>query len=204
MSQDSTADGAHQPPTLEAFMAQALQMELDAAERYNEFADMMETHNNLEVAQWFRKMAEVEGKHADKIMSEMGWSEAPSALRTAPLMTGLEAPESASDAELHYLMQPWHVLQLALANEQRAERFFAKLASLATVESVRKAALELQQVGVGKHRQFMPFFYSLSTIHHSHHALQPPATRPRRSCACPRRSDARRRGAGPAYPAPRP
>jgi rubrerythrin len=37
------------------------------------------------------------------------------------------------------------VLQLALANEQRAERFFAKLASLATVESVRKAALELQQ-----------------------------------------------------------
>ena len=42
-------------------------------------------------------------------------------------------------------MQPWHVLQLALGNEQRAERFFAKLASLATVESVRKAALELQK-----------------------------------------------------------
>ena len=141
----NTDNAARLPDTLEQFMAQALQMELDAAERYNEFADMMDTHNNAEVAQWFRKMAEVEGKHANQIMSEMGWSEAPSGLRTAPLLTGLEAPESASDEQLHYLMQPWHVLQLALVNEQRAERFFAKLASLATVESVRKAALELQQ-----------------------------------------------------------
>lgn len=145
MSSPTNANAARLPATLEQFMAQALQMELDAAERYNEFADMMETHNNPEVAQWFRRMAEVEGKHASQIMSEMGWSEAPSGLRTAPLLTGLEAPESASDAELHYLMQPWHVLQLALANEQRAERFFAQLASLATVESVRRAALELQQ-----------------------------------------------------------
>ena len=145
MSQSNSKAAAKMPGTLQDFMAQALQMELDAAERYNEFADMMETHNNLEVAQWFRRMALVEGKHAHQIMSEMGWSEAPSGLRTAPLLTGLEAPESASDAELHYLMQPWHVLQLALANEQRAERFFAKLASLATVESVRQAALELQQ-----------------------------------------------------------
>lgn len=145
MSQTNNNAALKLPGTLQDFMAQALQMELDAAERYNEFADMMETHNNLEVAQWFRKMAEVEGKHADQIMSEMGWSEAPSGLRMAPLLTGLEAPESASDAELHYLMQPWHVLQLALGNEQRAERFFAKLASLATVESVRKAALELQR-----------------------------------------------------------
>jgi len=140
-----SSEAARLPDTLEQFMAQALQMELDAAERYNEFADMMDTHNNAEVAQWFRKMAEVEGKHANQIMSEMGWSQAPSGLRMAPLLTGLEAPESASDDELHYLMQPWHVLQLALLNEQRAERFFGKLASVATVDSVRKAALELQQ-----------------------------------------------------------
>jgi rubrerythrin len=35
-------------------------------------------------------------------------------------------------------------LQLALANEQRAERFFARLVRVANVESVRKAARELQ------------------------------------------------------------
>ena len=41
-------------------------------------------------------------------------------------------------------MQPWHALQLALAAEQRAEAFFARLAQVATDDAVKRAALELQ------------------------------------------------------------
>ena len=41
-------------------------------------------------------------------------------------------------------MQPYHALELALANEQRAERFFARLARAAASAPVRKAARELQ------------------------------------------------------------
>lgn len=131
------------PGTLDEFMAQALVMELDAAQRYNEFADMMETHNSPDVADWFRKMAVIEGKHATQIMAERGWKQIPTHI-TTPVFEGFEAAETAPIDDVHYLMQPWHVLQLALANEERAERFFAHLASVATVESVRKAALELQ------------------------------------------------------------
>lgn len=145
MNTPANAGAGQAPATLEDFMAQALQMELDAVQRYNEFADMMETHNNSEVEQWFRKMALVEGKHAEQIMSEMGWTQPPPLKIGMHVFEGFEAPEMASTDEMHYLMRPWHVLQLALAAEERAERFFAKLASVATVESVRKAALELQQ-----------------------------------------------------------
>lgn len=144
MNQPTTPGASAVPFTLDEFMAQALVMELDAAQRYNEFADMMETHNSPEVADLFRKMAVIEGKHATQIMAEMGWKEAPTQT-TTPVLEGFEAPESAPIDDVHYLMQPWHVLQLALANEERAERFFAHLASVATVESVRKAALELQE-----------------------------------------------------------
>ena len=144
MNQPTTPGTLEVPTTLDELMAQALVMELDAAQRYNEFADMMEIHNSPEVAQWFRKMAVIEGKHATQIMAEMGWKEAP-AHATTPVFEGFEAPESAPIDDVHYLMQPWHVLQLALANEERAERFFAHLASVATVESVRKAARELQE-----------------------------------------------------------
>ena len=134
------------PTTLEELMAQALQMELAAAQRYTEFADMMEVHNNPEVVQWFRKMADVEGLHASQIMAQMGWSEVPlPATTAAPVAQDFDDIESAQGDEVHYLMQPWHVLQLALASEERAEHFFAQLASLATVESVRQAALSLQQ-----------------------------------------------------------
>ena len=145
MNQPATPNAGQLPTTLADFMAQALQMELDAEQRYGEFADMMEIHNNLEVAQWFRKMALIEGKHAQQIMAQMGWRQAPPLPVRAPVFEGFEAPETAAVEEVHYLMRPWHVLQLALANEERAERFFAQLARLATVESVRKAALELQQ-----------------------------------------------------------
>lgn len=133
---------ARVPRTLDEFMLQALVMENDAAERYAEFADAMETHNNREVAALFRKMADIEGKHAQQIMAEMGWKTMPRPVAVS--WEGFEAPETAPGDEVHYLMQPYHALELALANEQRAERFFAGLARAATTASVRKAALELQ------------------------------------------------------------
>ena len=131
------------PRTLDEFMAQALAMEREAVERYTEFADAMETHNNREVAAMFRTMANYESKHAEQIMAEMGWKEAPEPPAGGFGWSGLEAPETVPN-EVHYLMQPWHALQLALAAEQRAEVFFGELARAAPNESVRRAALELQ------------------------------------------------------------
>jgi len=132
------------PRTLNEFMALALAMESEAAERYAEFADAMEMHNNLEVAALFRKMADIEGKHAAQIMAEMGWKEAPALPPGKPTWEGFEAPETTPGDEVHYLMQPWHALQLALQNEERAERFFGRLARAATVATVKKAARELE------------------------------------------------------------
>ena len=132
------------PPTLYAFMAQALDMELEAVERYTEFADAMETHNNLEVASMFRTMAGYESKHAAQIMQDMGWTEAPPVSSASQAWTGFDAPEAAPIDAVHYLMQPWHALQLALAAEQRAEAFFGALAAAATTDAVREAALHLQ------------------------------------------------------------
>ena len=132
------------PRTLTELMGLALAMEIEAAQRYAEFADAMEVHNNLEVAALFNKMADIEHRHAAQIMAEMGWKEKPPLPPGKPTWEGFEAPETTPGDEVHYLMQPYHVLQLALTNEQRAERFFARLARAATKESVRRAARELQ------------------------------------------------------------
>jgi rubrerythrin len=129
--------------TLPEFMAQALAMERDAVERYTEFADALETHNNHEVAALFRTMAGYEAKHAERIMAEMGWQEAPPAPRSG-YGFGLDSAETMPFDEVHYLMQPWHALQLALTAEKRAQAFFAVLARMSTSEAVRRAATELQ------------------------------------------------------------
>lgn len=135
------AASAKTPRTLAELMAQALAMENEAAQRYADLADAMEAHNNRQVASLFRKMAVIEGKHAAQIMAEMGWKAAP----PLPKITwdDFEAPETPPVDEVHYLMQPYHALEIALAAEKRAERFFARLVRVATVASVRKAAREL-------------------------------------------------------------
>ena len=146
MSAGRTANGAPlpAPATLEEFMVQALAMEREAVERYTDFADQMETHNNREVAALFRTMAGYETKHAQEIMAEMGWKEPPLAALQGVRWAGFDAPEAPPIDSVHYLMQPWHALQLALAAEQRAEAFFDALAKAATNDAVRAKALELK------------------------------------------------------------
>ena len=130
------------PRTLAELMAVALEMESEAAQRYAEFADAMETHNNPEVAALFRKMANIETGHAQAIMSEMGWREPPPSRGFGAAV--YEGPETPRLEDAHYLMQPYHALTIALACEERAERFYAQLASTVDVESVREAARVLQ------------------------------------------------------------
>lgn len=140
----SPAMKAAAPRTLEEFMAQALAMEREAVARYTEFADTLEMHNNREVAAMFRTMAGYEAKHAEQIMAQMGWSSDPPPPPGGYGWPDLEAPETVAIDEVHYLMRPWHALQLALAAEQRAQTFFDRLAALASDDAVKRAALELR------------------------------------------------------------
>jgi len=143
-SKQSVKSTVHAPHSLAEFMAQAWAMEVEASRRYADLADAMETHNNVEVAGMFRTMANYENKHADDIMAAMGWSEAPPLTLRDSAWPGNEPPEVTPMADVHYLMQPYHALEIALAAERRAERFFAELARVATTDAVRKAARDLR------------------------------------------------------------
>jgi rubrerythrin len=126
------------------FMAHAYAMEAEAAERYAEFADSMEMHNNREVAELFRKLSRIEQRHADQILDQMGWKQSPVSSANYRWQ-GTEGPETADPTELHYLMQPYHALQIALHNEKRARDFFAHLAKATADAGVRKGALEMRE-----------------------------------------------------------
>ena len=90
------------PLTIEDLMDQALQMEREAVARYTELAEMMEAHNNPEVAALFRQMAEYEGHHVAQILADMGWAEDTVALREPGAWASPEAPESVPIDEMHY------------------------------------------------------------------------------------------------------
>jgi rubrerythrin len=119
-------------------------MEREAVARYTELAEMMEVHNNLEVAELFRKMALYESRHVEQILADMGWADDTVAPRVAGAWAGAESPEAVPIDEMHYLMHPWHALQLALAAEQRAVEFFEALAASAESGPMRRAAEEMR------------------------------------------------------------
>ncbi len=140
------AGRARKPPavrTMDELMALAYALEVEAAERYTEFADAMEMHNNREVAELFRKLARIEETHGAQILAEMRWTEPPPLPAGGYRWQGPEGPETGEHTSLHYLMQPYHALEIALANERRAREFFDDLAERATSAQVRRAALAM-------------------------------------------------------------
>ena len=130
--------------TIHDLMVQALAMEREAVDRYTELAEMMAVHNNNEVAELFRKMAGYEQLHVQHILKDMGWSADSAPLPPEGAWSTTEAPEAVPIDEMHYLMHPWHALQLARAAEQRAVEFFDGLARQATDAEIRGAAEEMR------------------------------------------------------------
>ena len=131
--------------SIDELMAYAYALELEASERYAEFADAMDVHNNREVAELFRKLARIEHRHAEQVLDDMGWLSPPPAPHGGYKWEGFEAPETGDIGELHYLMRPYHALQIALHNEKRAYVFFSGLVKQAGNAKVKKAAEAMKE-----------------------------------------------------------
>lgn len=129
------------PRTVEQFMAYAWAMEVEAADRYAELADLMATHHNRDVSDLFARLSRIEGRHRDQIAARMGWTKAPDT--SVFRWESPEGPETTDYGELHYLMQPHHALTLARHNERRAAEFFERFAAARVPADVAAAAREM-------------------------------------------------------------
>ena len=134
--------GTPKVASLADLFAVAYQIEADAVERYDLLADQMATHNNPELVKVFRDLSRAEAIHRDEIRRQAGDIDViAQAQRMAKWKQG-ESPEAASLDDAHYLMTPWHALQLALAAEQRALAFFKSVAETVKDSAIRKLADE--------------------------------------------------------------
>ena len=122
------------------FLAYSVALEEEAAERHDELADMMEVHNNPDVAATFRKLAGYSRLHAREIREQAGEHELPV---IAPWDFGwedMEGPETGRIDEVDYLMSDHQALQLAMGNERRAHDFYAAIGRESPNGRVREVA----------------------------------------------------------------
>lgn len=140
-----TVAGPEDIASVEELLAHAYLIEIDAHERYEMLADQMEVHNNPELAELFRKLAQHEQHHAEEILAQAGERELPRLSVSEQKWGETEGPEAAALDEAHYLMTPWHALQMALAAEERAYYFFDRIVGATDDPETKKWAMEFRE-----------------------------------------------------------
>lgn len=126
-------------------LAVAYQIEADAVERYDLLANQMETHNNPELTAVFRDLARAEAIHRDEIQRLADSTDVVAHARRMAKWNRGESPEQVDLGAAHYMMTPWHALELALAGEKRALAFFKFVVETATDPQISKMAEEFAE-----------------------------------------------------------
>ena len=127
----------------EELLAYSLALESEAVDRFTDLADQMEVHHNYEVADLFRNLATIEGKHVENVKKASKGKQLPDLQFWEFEWAEGESPEGGRLEDAHYLMQPWHAIELAMQGELRAVAFFRHVASSSTDEKVIQLAQEL-------------------------------------------------------------
>lgn len=129
--------------SLPEFLAHAIAMEDEAAERYLELADMMEAHNNVDVSRVFRQMNHFSILHRDSIRERAATVELPALSMTD--FRWVTPPEVADEDAFDYTLNPFDALQYARENEQRAAEYYQSVADDTEDAEVRRLATEFAE-----------------------------------------------------------
>jgi len=135
--------------TLADLFAVAYQIEIDAVDRYTLLAEQMEIYNNPELVRVFRDLARAEGIHAEEIRRQAGDIDVVAHARRIAKWKKGESPEEADLAAAHYLMTPWHALQMALSGEKRAVEYFTYVVNTAKDPKIKEMAREFVEEEAG-------------------------------------------------------
>lgn len=125
---------------LPEFLAHAVALEQEAADRYLELADMMEAHRNDAVSEVFRSMTRFSQMHRDEIKARVG------AIRLPQLKSWefrwRSPPEVGGEEGFDYMIEPYNALKYARANELRAMQYYRSVAEESADAEVRRLAAE--------------------------------------------------------------
>jgi len=125
------------------FLAHALEMEVESAERYRELADNMEVHNNPGVAALFEKLALEGNSHVEQVKQRCATMDLPKIAPWAFKWSSPDGPESLPVDDMHYLISRRQALELALHNEIRGLDFYEQVAKGSPSAEVRQIAGEM-------------------------------------------------------------
>jgi rubrerythrin len=130
---------------VELFLAHAVQLERDAARRYEDLAASMSTGGNRELKTFFERMAGFSRKHLAEASARAGFREMPDLRPDEYQWPDGTAPETAAWAGVDALMSADEALELALASERRGHAYYAAIAVTSQDPEVRTLAVQFAE-----------------------------------------------------------
>lgn len=130
---------------VEHFLAHAIQLEREAARRYEELAESMATDGNRELKSFFARMAGFSRKHLGDAMVRGGFREVPRLGADEYQWPDGTAPETAGWEGVDAMMSAREALALALESERRGHAYYAAIAATSADPEVRRLAHDFAQ-----------------------------------------------------------
>lgn len=127
---------------VEHFLAHSISLERDAARRFEELAEAMNTEGNTELKSFFSSMAGYSRKHLAEAVTRGGFREIPVIAPDDFEWPDGVAPEVADWAGVDAFMDTTEALQLALTSEQRGYAWYAAISATTQDPEVRALATE--------------------------------------------------------------
>jgi len=125
---------------VETFLAHAIELEREAARRYEELAAAMRTEGNAELRAFFTEMAHFSRLHLAEVRDRGGFRDLPQLRADQYDWPDGTAPETAGWAGVDALMDGRAALELALSSERRGHAYYAALAATTSDPEVRRLA----------------------------------------------------------------
>lgn len=127
---------------INVFLARAVELEREAARRYEKLADSMRTDGNAVVEKFFRKMAMFSRKHLALVIERGGFSRVQALVTEEYQWPDGISPEQFDWIGVDCMIDADHALELALDGERRGHAFYADVAATTGDPEVRVMAQE--------------------------------------------------------------
>lgn len=128
--------------TVENFLAHAIQLERDAASRFDQLADAMKSSGNVAVADLFRQLADYSRLHLADARERGGFRDLPVLGPGDFSWPDSESPESAAIWAADPLIGPDEALETALAAETAGYDYYAGILASTRDPEIRRFARE--------------------------------------------------------------
>jgi len=127
---------------VEEFLAHAIRLEEDAANRFADLANAMKTYGNHEAAHFFGKLAHFSRQHLADARARAGFHVIPNLKEDEYHWGSDESPEATSMEASHYLMEMDYAIQLAIESERSGFAFYDNVAKTTRDPEIRRMAEE--------------------------------------------------------------